>query len=175
MNPFDMVVVVVLCFTLIRGLFRGLIKEASSIIGVLGAYYFAYTYYRVVADPLSRWVSNTGYLNIFSFLLIFCGTFIVISLMGVVLKHLMKIAFLGWVDRLSGAGFGLIKGILIVSVLLIALTTFLPKGAPIVKNSLLSPYVIKVSEQMSKVVSKDLKEQFFDKLGEFKKAWQIPI
>jgi membrane protein required for colicin V production len=174
MNPFDIVVVVTLGFCLIRGLFRGLIKELASIIAVLAGFYAAYTYYPPVAGMLSRWMSDVAYRNILGFTLIFCAVFLVISILGVIIKYLLKIAFLGWVDRLCGMGFGFIKGLLIVSILLIMLTAFLPKGTPFLKKSLLAPYVSTVSEEMSKVVSKDMKRNFDDKLKEFKKVWTIP-
>jgi membrane protein required for colicin V production len=63
------------------------------------------------------------------------------------------------------------KGILIVSVLLIALTAFLPKNTPIIKDSLLAPYVTLVSEKMAKVISKDMKHDFSTKIATIKKAW----
>ena len=137
MNSLDILITVIVGFCLIRGIFRGLVKELSSIMGVFAGFYFAYTYYPLVAKPLSRWISNTGYLNILSFLIVFCGLFLIISILGIVIKYLLKITFLGWVDRICGAGFGFMKGILIVSVLLVVFTAFLPKGAPILKNSLL--------------------------------------
>lgn len=173
MNPLDILIIVVVGFCLIRGIFRGLIKELSSIIGVLSGFYGAYTYYPVVANLLSRWISNTGYLNILSFLIIFCGVFALISILGVIIKYLLNIAFLGWVDRICGGGFGIMKGVLIVSVLLITLTAFLPKGAPIIKNSILAPHVTKISEEMAKVVSKNMKSQFTSKIKEAKKAWKV--
>ncbi|MBU0987240.1 MAG: CvpA family protein [Proteobacteria bacterium] len=157
---------------MIRGVFRGLIKELSSIIGVLGGYYAAYSYYMEVAKLLSRWISNTAYLNILSFLVIFCGIFFIISILGVVIKYVLNIAFLGWVDRICGAGFGIAKGILIASVILITLTAFLPKNAPIVKNSMLAPYMTLISEKMAKVVSHDMKQSFAAKISELKKSWK---
>lgn len=172
MNLFDIIVVVILCYCLIRGIFRGLIKELFSLIGVLGGFYAAYTYYMVIAKPLSRWISNVGYLNILSFFIIFCFVFIIISILGIITHYILNIAFLGWVDRICGAGFGTVKGILIVSVLLITLTAFLPKGAPIIKDSLLSPHVTLVAEKMVKVVPKDMRHAFFDKINESKKAWR---
>lgn len=173
MNPLDILIIVILSFCLIRGVFRGLIKELSSIIGVLGGFYAGYTYYVVAAKLLSRWISNEGYLNILSFLIIFCGVFIIVSILGVVIKYLLNIAFLGWVDRICGAGFGIMKGILIASVLLMIFTAFLPKGAPIMKNSLLAPHVTQISEKMAKVVSKDMKSKFVAKIAELRKAWNI--
>ena len=173
MNPFDIFIIIVVGYSLIRGLFRGLVKEVSSIIGVLGGFYAAYSYYPMVAKLLSGLNINPSYLNILSFLVIFCSILIVISILGVVIKYLMNVAFLGWVDRACGLGFGLIKGLLIVTVLFIILTTFLPKGAPLIKKSVLAPHVIWISEKMVNVVPEEMKKDFFGKLDEFKKAWKI--
>ena len=172
MNFFDIIVIVILGYCLIRGVFRGLIKELSSIIGVLGGFYAAFTYYPLVAKPLSKWITNTGYLNILSFLILFCGVFIIISILGIIINYLLKIAFLSWLDRILGSVFGAMKGVLIVSVLFIALTAFLPKGTPVIKDSLLSPYVTLVSEKIAKVVSKDMKHAFSAKINTIKKAWK---
>ncbi|MFO7970250.1 MAG: CvpA family protein [Desulfobacterales bacterium] len=172
MNFFDIIVIVILGYCLIRGIFRGLVKELSSIIGVFGGFYAAYTYYPILAKPLSKWIANTGYLNLLSFMIIFCGVFIIISILGIIINYLLKIVFLGWLDRVSGAMFGAVKGILIVSVLLIALTAFLPKGTPVIKDSLLSPYVTLVSEKMAKVISKDMNQAFSTKIAAIKKAWK---
>ena len=172
MNIFDIIVLVILAYCIIRGIFRGLLKELSSIIGVFGGFYAAYTYYTVAAKPLSRWISHTGYLNLVSFLIIFCIVFLVISIVGVIINYLLKLAFLGWFDRLAGALFGAVKAILIVSVLLIALTTFLPKGSPIIKDSLLSPHIAFISEKMVRVDSKEIKHAFMAKIEELKKTWK---
>ena len=174
MNPFDILIIVILGYSLVRGLFRGLVKEVSSIIGVFGGFYAAYTYYKIVAKLFSGLINDVSYLNILSFLIIFCGVLIVVSVLGVIIKYLLNIAFLGWVDRIGGLIFGITKGILIVSVLFISLTAFLPKGSAIIKNSELAPHVSWVSENMAKVVSQEMKIDFMTKLGELKKAWKMP-
>jgi len=58
--------------------------------------------------------------------------------------------------------------------ILIPLASFLPNNAPVIKNSVLSPYVMLVSEKMVKVVPRDLKQQFDAKIKELKKTWKIP-
>ena len=173
MNKFDMLIIAILAFCVIRGIFRGLIKEMSSIIGVLAGFYAAYSYYTVIAKLLSRWISSAAYLNILSFLILFCGVFFIISILGVVIKYVLDIAFMGWVDRVGGAGFGIIKGILIISVFLIIFTAFIPKNASFVKDSVLAPHVAFVSERMARIVSKDLKHEFSSKINELKKSWKI--
>jgi membrane protein required for colicin V production len=75
-------------------------------------------------------------------------------------------------DRLGGMVFGSIKGALIVAVLFLALTAFLPKGTPLIKDSFTAPYVSLVSERLATVVSSEVKREFGTKLDELKKAWK---
>ena len=174
MNPFDILIIIISVYCVVRGLFRGLVKEVSSIFGVLGGFFAAYSYYPQIANLLTRLVTDEAYRNILAFLIIFCCVLILINVLGIIIKYLLNIAFLGWVDRVFGLLFGMTKGILIVSVLFIILTTFLTQGAPIIKNSLLAPHVMLVSENMAKVVSADMKRKFQKNLDELKSAWNIP-
>ena len=172
MNSFDILIITILAYGLIRGIFRGLIREISAIVGVLGGFYAAYSYYPRVANLISAWISNSAYLNIVSYLIIFSAVVIIVNILAIVIKYLLNIAYLGWVDRVCGALFGMIKGGLAICVLFIALTAFLPKGAAIIKESTLSPHVATVSEVMAKVISKDMKQQFISKIKDLRMIWQ---
>jgi membrane protein required for colicin V production len=173
MNPFDMVAASILAFCLVRGIFRGLIKELSSIVGVLAGFYAGYNFYPAVADLLESWIPDPGYLNIVSFMALFCAIFFIISVIGVVIKYLLNIAFMGWFDRICGACFGLVKAVLTVSVLFVVFTAFLPKGSPFVGQSLIGPHLTGISENMVKLVSKDMKRQFRQKIKESKHDWNL--
>jgi membrane protein required for colicin V production len=173
MNAFDIVVGVILVYGLVRGLFRGLVKEVSSIIGVLGGFLAAYSFYGWVAGYLSGLVSSPTYRNLLAFLIIFCGVVIVVNVLAIIIKYLLKIVFLGWLDRLGGVVFGFVKSALIVAVLFLALTAFLPKGTPLIRDSVTAPYVAMVSEKLATVVSSDVKREFAAKLDELKKAWNL--
>jgi hypothetical protein len=61
---------------------------------------------------------------------------------------------------------------LIVSVLLLTLTAFLPKETPIVKNSLLSSNFTSVSGKMAMIVSKDMRHEFLSKIVLYKNVWK---
>ena len=104
-------------------------------------------------------------------MLIFCSVFIIISILGIIMKYLLNLVFSGWVDCIGGVIFGILKGGLIVSVLFIALTTFLPKGAPIIQQSRLSPYVSICSEVMAEMISPEMKADFRLKYKELKEKW----
>ena len=175
MNALDIVISVIFGFCLVRGIFRGLIKEFSSIIGVFGGFYAAYTYYPDFAALVSGWISDAAYRNILSFFVIFCGIFIGIGIVGILIRYVINSASLGWVDRVCGLGFGGIKGILIVSVILLVLTTFLPRKASIVQDSLLAPRVVMVSESLAKALPEDMREQFSSKMAELREVWDKGI
>lgn len=172
MNLLDVFIVAILAYCLIRGIFRGLIKELAAIVGVLAAFYGAYTYYPVIAGLLARWISDPGYRDIAGFFLLFCAVFLLVGMMGAVIKYLLNIAFLGWVDRICGAAFGVLKGCLIVAVVLVTLTAFLQKGTPLIRNSLMAPHVMVIPENMAKIVPMEMKRQFFEGIEVLKKAWQ---
>ncbi len=173
MNKFDIIMIVITGFCLVRGLFRGLIKELSSIIGVIGGFYAATTYYRFLADYLSRWKIDPVYANILSSLILFCAVFFIISILGVLIRYILNLALLGWADRGLGAGFGVVKAVLIGAALLAIFTRFLPVGASMVKDSKLAPHIMMVSENMIKLVSRDIKNEFTSKIGGLKKAWNL--
>ena len=97
---------------------------------------------------------------ILSFLLIFCCIFLFISILGVIIKYLLSISYMGWIDRVCGAVFGLTKGLLISFIFFIAFTTFLPKDNTIMEKSLLAPHLSYVPVKMIKIVNKDMKQRF---------------
>ena len=173
MNAFDILVAVILSYSLIRGLFRGLVRELASIVGVLGGFFAAYSFYGAVAGYLSGLVSNPAYRNILAFMVIFCVVVILVNLLAVVIKYVLRIVFLGWLDRLGGVAFGVVKGVLIVSVIFLVLTAFLPKGTPLIRDSMSAPYISMVSEKLAALVSNDIKSEFSAKLDALKKAWNI--
>jgi membrane protein required for colicin V production len=173
MNLLDYTLIGVFGYCLARGVFRGLVKELSSIIGVMGGFYAAYSYYPLLAKFLADKIANTGYLHIFSFLILFIGIYITVSFAGVVIKHLMNIAFLGWTDRVCGALFGSLKGLLIITIGVMMLTAFLPKNAMILKQSMVTRYTVQISSLLVKVVPDDMQKSFRVKMKALKKAWPM--
>lgn len=173
MNAFDILVAVLLGYSLIRGLFRGMWKELASIVGVLGGFWAAYTFYATAAGYLSGLVSSPVYRNILAFMAVFCIVLILVNVTAIILKYLMRIAFLGWLDRLGGVLFGAVKGVLVASVILLALTSFLPKGTPLIRDSATAPHLTIVAEHLTALISSDLTGELASKLDALKKGWNL--
>jgi membrane protein required for colicin V production len=98
--------------------------------------------------------------------------YIIVSVIGVMIKYFMNIVFLGWTDRLCGAFFGAVKDVLIAAVLILILTTFLPKNTAILKDSFAARHMMTVSATMAKVASKEMKALFGPKMKELNKSWK---
>jgi membrane protein required for colicin V production len=172
MNLFDIFLILIVLFFVIRGIFRGLIKEITSFIGVACGYYAAYSYYSLLARPLTTWVSHPDYCNILSFLIIFVAVTLIISILGVIIKYLLNISPLGWIDRACGAVLGFTKSVLILAVVLIGLTSFLPKEGDIVQGSAISPYILKISSQITRIAPARIQNPFLKNLKDLKNHWK---
>lgn len=172
MNLLDYILAVILAYCLIRGIFRGLVKELSALIGVLAGFYFAFHYYPQMTKTLEGWITTAAYAQILSFFILFFGVYLVISIAGVIIKYLMNIAWLGWTDRLTGALFGAVKGVLIVSVIVAILTTFLPKNTGFLRDSLLVRHSMGISSLLVRLASADMEHLFDTHLKELNQTWQ---
>jgi membrane protein required for colicin V production len=171
MNFFDIAVIVIVCVSLIRGLMIGLVRQLASIFGVLAGFYVAYSTYPILDPYLQHWIANDGHRHVASFTIIFCAVFFLVVLVAWIISYLMKVTMTAWLDKVLGVLFGALKGVLIVTVLFIVLTTFLPKGAVFLQQSTLAPYVGPVAERLTGLVTVDMKEQFRIKLDALRQSW----
>ncbi|MCF8025869.1 MAG: CvpA family protein [Desulfobacteraceae bacterium] len=174
MNPFDMVVVVILGYCVIRGAFRGIIKEASAIIGVLGGFYAAFMFHHTLAPVFSGFVDNTDYRYFAAFLVLFCGVFAASVMAGMLVRALVQLMLLGVVDRTFGSVFGAVKGVIVVSLLFFLLSFFLPRGTSraMIEDSKLAPHVNTVAAGIIRVVPEDAREALAARLQELKLKWE---
>jgi len=172
MNVFDVLVLVIVSFCLIRGYFKGLIREVSGIIGVVVGFYGANTYYPILTPYLEKLIETPGVRSMVCFFVLFCGILILISLLAALIRKFLSLVFLGWVDRFFGLVFGAAKGILIVSVLFIMMMKFISGDATFLSGSKTVPHVARVSSAMTIFFSKNMKTDFFKHLEGIKANWK---
>lgn len=103
------------------------------------------------------------------FLTVFLGTLLVGALVSAFAGKLIKKAGLQGFDRLLGAGFGLVRGIVVDCVLLMVLVAFAIKPDA-VQHSVLAPYVTNGARVVAVVMPSDLKAQFRDGFQKLKQT-----
>ena len=116
MTWFDYGVLIIIGLSLVWSVFRGFVRELVSVIGWIAGFIFAMAFTQPLAAQFPP--SLGPFLSpLLAFLAILLGTWIVSGLIGVVLSRVIQAAGLGWADRLLGALFGLLRGLIIVLIL----------------------------------------------------------
>ncbi|HCM59804.1 MAG TPA: colicin V production protein [Bacteroidales bacterium] len=124
MNWIDIVIVALLFYGLIQGFIDGLIIEvaelAALVLGIWGAIHFSWW----TAEKLAGWFDMTSqWTGIISFAVTFAAIMIVVYLIGKLLDSILKAMALGFVIKSLGAIFGVLKLVLVLSVLFVFLNT----------------------------------------------------
>lgn len=119
MNVLDIIILVLLAWGAFRGFTQGFILQLVTFIaifiGIWASIYFS--------DSMSAFLTQnfdiTGkYLPVLSFVLIFVLVIVIAHLIGMLLTRFFELVALGWLNRLGGIAFGVLKMAFIISVLL---------------------------------------------------------
>lgn len=142
MSLVDILILVILAVFLLKGVIRGLLKEVCSLLGLILGGVFAFTFHLALARSLQQFFDLPQQLCVWgAFLTIFLLVVIVFGVLGFVLSRFVKVVFLGGVNRLTGALFGLVQGVVLLSMVVLALnSSMVPKRAHgMLRESQLAP------------------------------------
>jgi membrane protein required for colicin V production len=170
-NSLDIVIVVILSFSVVHSLFRGFIKEVFFLVSIVLGFLCASHLYHHAADALRPHIQTEPLRNIIGFTSVFLICSTAVSLLGNLIRKLVKEVKLGWLDHLLGLFSGILKGVAFASILTMVLVTFLPPNARITSESRLAPEVISITKAIVALTPSALREQFDSKMGELKKLW----
>lgn len=135
----DYAIIGLITVSLIIGLLRGLIKEAFSLITWILAIWIGLTYGRGLAAFLEAYISHPSARIAAAFAILFFLTLILGGLIGYLLGELVRKTGLTGTDRFAGMLFGIARGMLVVTLLvMLAGMTPLPED-PWWKESILIP------------------------------------
>jgi len=172
MNTLDIVFCVILGFLGLRGIFRGMIREVASILGLLLGFFLANTSHAELAPLLVGPLGGPGLANLVAYLGIFLGTVAAVFILAWLVRKILRLVMLGWLDSVGGGALGLFKGALLCSIIVMALTAFLPPKAEILTRSHIVPYVNLFNSYLSNALPKDMRDQFLQHSKELHKAWE---
>ncbi len=158
MNGLDIFLVLLGGYTLLRGAFRGLVREISSICGLVSGFWAAQTYYPLLAQHLLHIIPGQEYANIVSYAVLFILVLLIFLLIGTALHRLLQALMLGCLDRLAGALLGLGKGLILGCLVFLALSFFLPRDAEILSESRLAPYLGLVLKKAQILVPEEVQD-----------------
>lgn len=125
MTVFDYVVFAAVALSMALGAFRGVVREVMHLAGWVAAFVLATGYAPAASAFLPAEISHPGIRLAVGFVALFLATLLVAIGLSLLMGELVKSAGLRPADRVAGAGFGLLRGgvIVVIGVLLAGLTT----------------------------------------------------
>jgi membrane protein required for colicin V production len=128
MTAFDYAVLTVIAASVLLGLWRGVVSEILALAAWMVAFLVARAQGSQVADWLTGQIAEPGMRLAAAYVLIFVGVLLVFAIARMIISLMLKAVGLGLLDRLLGAAFGVLRGVLVVWVaVLVAGMTPLPK------------------------------------------------
>lgn len=122
MNYIDIILCIFLLWGAIKGIKNGLIVEVASLtalfLGIYGALKFSYFTSDLLVEKLHL---TTRYLHLFSFAITFIIIVILVHWLAKALDKLVKAISLGFINRILGLLFGVVKVAFILSIILVFL------------------------------------------------------
>ena len=120
-------IILLICFVpaLIGGIRKGLINQVVSIISFVLGVWMSFEFATLAGEWLSEYIeASQEVLNIVAFALIIIAVSIILSLAGKLLEGIFKLVHIGWMNRVLGGLFSLLKSALIIGLILMAFDSF---------------------------------------------------
>ena len=124
MNWLDIAIALIIVTFTVSAFSSGLIREVVTLVSAVTGVVFAGLFYDELARDVLVFIHDKDSARFFAFLALLGSVYLTGQLIAMMLKQMASLLLLGWVDRVGGAAFGFLKGLVVVEVLLILLVTF---------------------------------------------------
>nr|MDP9264054.1 CvpA family protein [Acidobacteriota bacterium] len=120
MTALDWLILFIVAASVVLALSQGIIVELFSLGGAVVGMVGAAWGYPVLTPLFQAFVKLTPLAQLLGFLTIFFALFLAMGVTGRLLSRAAKETGMRWADRLLGAAFGLVRGIVLAAVLVLA-------------------------------------------------------
>lgn len=114
----DIIIIGIIGLSALTGLFRGAVKEIIALAIWVAAIWLAYNYSQSLTPWLQRYIQDQSARTIVAFLIILFGVLFAGGIINTILSFILKRTGLNGTDKILGMGFGFLRGVFIVSLIL---------------------------------------------------------
>ncbi len=124
-NLLDIILIIPLLFFGYNGFRKGLIIEVTSLAAFILGLFFAFYFSNFTAGILKQYFTiEEKYMAAISFVVTFIAVLFIVLAIGKILEKFIDILLLGFVNKLAGAVFGILKGALFLSIIIFVINYF---------------------------------------------------
>ena len=172
MNWIDILLLLVVGFSVLSGLMAGFARVGIGFIATLLGILLGFWCYGLVAVHVMDYVSSRAIANLIGFFVIFVLVVALGAIVGRILGKFFKWVGLSWFDRLLGGAFGVVRGVIIAVALVTVLMAFAPSPPPrSVVESKLMPYMAGASDFFAAMTPHEIKDAFRNARDKAEKVW----
>ena len=170
MHWIDIVVLLILLISVFIGLWHGFVHEILSLLSWIAAFTVARVFAPDTGEWLEQFIVSDALILLLSWLIPFIGTFLIFNLFRIFLIGIINMTGLRPIDRLLGAAFGVLKGVLLVTAGVLVIQLVLSRSStPFKTESKLVPHFQVIALWMLKTLEQQPKlslNNVVDRLGE---------
>lgn len=121
MNVLDIILLICFVPAIITGIRKGFIAQVISIISIVAGVWLSFRFSELLTGWLSQWIHTShALLQIIAFIIILIVVILAFTALGKLLEATIKIILLGWLNRLLGVIFAILKYVIIIGLILVA-------------------------------------------------------
>lgn len=136
-NNIDIIIIAILAAALLYGLYRGLISIIIPVIAIIITFIIA----PLIYNHMSKYFDHSLILKIISLIATYSITRIILSKVEKSTKDILKVIYLSWVDRITGAIALLFISASIIYFISALIITLMPEYAEIFTKSIAANYI----------------------------------
>ena len=172
MSLLDLLLAALIGTSVYFGFRAGLARASVGFIAAIAGILFGFWFYGIPAEWYRERIGSVA-ANLFGFFTVFAVTLIIGGILGQLLSKIFKWTGLSWLDRILGAGFGLVRGVLAAVACIAVLMAFTPRPVPNwITGSALLPYALEASDWCSALAPYEVKQAFSASLNEIRDVWR---
>lgn len=118
MNIIDIIICAIAAVALFKGFRDGLVRQVGGIAGLLLGIFLASKFSSLLSNYLHQWINaSEQVVKSISFVVIIIVVVVLMNLLGILLEKILKVATLGWLNRLLGMALSVAAAALVLGVL----------------------------------------------------------
>jgi len=116
MNIVDIILLAILAGFAIQGFVKGLIYEVASLAGLIIGIYASFHFSKSLGGYIVEYLDiPEKYSSAVAFILIFILVVILVHLIGKIIENFVDLVALGFINKLAGSVFGVLKAVVLLS------------------------------------------------------------
>jgi membrane protein required for colicin V production len=173
MNWLDILLAVILLFSFAGALWNGITREVVRIIALLGGIFGGMWWYTDLIPHIAPYVGDESVASFAAFGVIVVGSLIAGGAIAWLLAKVLHWSGLRWFDRVLGGAFGLMRGLIMATAIVLAVVAFAPTtgSSETVAQSRIAPLVLHSARWTAALAPPDLRTSFYSGFDRVRNTW----